>query len=185
MLCCQLEIALISVKSQKHGIESRIHLNISNSLDIEPFTGDFIFQRRMANINSKSKPLPSGAVGELAKVADWLQTSEADFQTVNNIKICRNTQGLANVTTDLLKQFSAEVTSAPSENRVTAIHFDQPAVVPVEQGWTVDLIPVHTNGGTITVESEQLNLGQYVHLKKEARVSGEFFAVLLLSQLGT
>ncbi|OTA89593.1 hypothetical protein M434DRAFT_398485 [Hypoxylon sp. CO27-5] len=138
----------------------------------------------MANVNSKSKPLPSGAVGELSKVADWLQSSEADFQTVNNIKICRNTQGLANVTADLLKQFAAEVTSAPSENRVTSIHFDQPAVVPVEEGWTVDLIPVHISSGTITVESQQLSLDQYAHLKKEARVSGEFFAVLLLSQLG-
>ncbi|KAI1411850.1 hypothetical protein F5Y13DRAFT_51726 [Hypoxylon sp. FL1857] len=139
----------------------------------------------MANVNSKSKRLPSGAAGELAKVAAWLQTGTADFQTVNNIKICRNTQGLADITTDLLKQFAAEVTIAPSENRVTAIHFDQPAVVPVEQGWTVDLIPVHINGGTITVESQPLELGHYVHLKKETRVSGEFFAVLLLSQLDT
>ncbi|KAI1138519.1 hypothetical protein F5Y05DRAFT_384329 [Hypoxylon sp. FL0543] len=139
----------------------------------------------MANVNSKSKPLPSGAAGELAKVADWLQTSEADFQTVNNINICKNTQGLATVTDELLKQFAAEVTSAPSENRVTAIHFDRSAVVPVEDSWTVDLIPVHSNGGTITVESQQLSIGQYVHLKKEVRVSGESFAVLLLSQLGT
>ncbi|KAI1376329.1 hypothetical protein F4677DRAFT_88705 [Hypoxylon crocopeplum] len=136
----------------------------------------------MAGANSEAMLLPSKAISELPKVADWLQTSDADFQTVNSIDICRNADGLASTTADLLKQFAAEVKSAPSQNRVTAIRFDQPAVVPVEKGWNVDLIPVHIVG-TVMVESQQLELGSYVHLKREARVSGEFFAILLLSQL--
>ncbi|KAI2467928.1 hypothetical protein F4781DRAFT_289235 [Annulohypoxylon bovei var. microspora] len=137
----------------------------------------------MANANLQTKPLPSGAINELSEVAGWLQSNDADFQSVNNIKICKNIHGLASATDNLLKQFAKEVTSPPSQNRVTAIHFDQPAVVPVEKGWVVDLMPVQIVEGSVTVESKELNLGHYVHLTEEARVSGNFFAVLLLSQL--
>ncbi|KAI1455377.1 hypothetical protein F4805DRAFT_271501 [Annulohypoxylon moriforme] len=137
----------------------------------------------MANINLQSKPLPSGAITELSKVAEWLQSSAADFQTVNNIKICKNTQGLANATETLLKQFAKEVASPPSQNRVSAIHFNQSASLPVETGWVVDLMPVHIVGGSAAVESKELKLGHYVHLTKEAQISGDFFAVLLLSKI--
>ncbi|KAI1086573.1 hypothetical protein F5B19DRAFT_478770 [Rostrohypoxylon terebratum] len=138
----------------------------------------------MANNNFKIKPLPSGAVAKVPPVALWLQTSAANFQLVDNIKICKNIEGLADKTTDLLKYFAAEVTFPVSQNRITAIHFDEPAVVPVEEGWTVDLIPVHLVGGVMKVEDEVLNPEFYVHLTKKAQVSGDFFAVLLLSQIG-
>ncbi|KAI1400051.1 hypothetical protein F4819DRAFT_487945 [Hypoxylon fuscum] len=137
----------------------------------------------MSSEDLKGKPLPSKAVDELAKVAAWLQSDAANFEVVDNIKICKNIDGLATATVDLLKRFTAEVKKRPTQNRITALHFDQPAIVPVEEGWNVDLIPVHLVEKPVEVESQQLNLGHYFHLTKEARVSGEFFAVLLLSQL--
>ncbi|KAI1099110.1 hypothetical protein F4804DRAFT_94058 [Jackrogersella minutella] len=63
----------------------------------------------MANVNSKSKRLPELAANELAAVSEWLQSDKADFQTVNQINICGNPEGLAVATADLLKQFAAEV----------------------------------------------------------------------------
>lgn len=65
-----------------------------------------------------------------------------------------------------------------------AIRFDKSAVVPVEEGWTVYLIPVHIVGGIVTVEGQQLNLGDYCYLEENVQVSGTFFAVLLLSRKG-
>ncbi|KAI2618370.1 hypothetical protein GGR54DRAFT_640496 [Hypoxylon sp. NC1633] len=137
----------------------------------------------MASTNLKTKPLPSGAESELDKISAWLRDSDADFQSVSGINICRNTTGLTTTTADLLKHFLAEIKPAPSQNRVTAIHFDQHAVVPVEKGWAVDLIPVHIEDGVATVGSEQLDLGNYIHLNEESRVTGNFYAILLLSEL--
>ncbi|OTA67113.1 hypothetical protein K449DRAFT_430292 [Hypoxylon sp. EC38] len=139
----------------------------------------------MANVNLESKPLPQGAVVEVPKVALWLQTSAANFQVLDNVNICRNTDGLAKATSCLFKQFATEVTCAPSQNRVTAIHFNRPSVVPVEKGWIVDLIPVHIVENAVMVENQQLDANHYVRLTKETSVSGNFFAVLLLSQLST
>ncbi|KAI2641348.1 hypothetical protein GGS26DRAFT_287 [Hypomontagnella submonticulosa] len=136
----------------------------------------------MANNDLKGKVLPSGAVAELSKVFEWLQSKDSDFQPVGNIKIFGNTKGLADATTNLLKQFAAEVTSTPSTSRVTAIHFDEPAVIPVDHGWEVDLIPVHIAKGPVLVGNERLNMGYYFHLTKEVQVSGGFVAVLLLTQ---
>lgn len=59
---------------------------------------------------SKSKPLPPQAVTELAKVASWLQSEEADFQYANNINICNNKEGLTTAANDLIKQFATEIT---------------------------------------------------------------------------
>jgi hypothetical protein len=55
------------------------------------------------------QPLPKGAVGLLPTIASWLQSAEADFQTVDNTKICKNTDGLVTACDELLKQFAAEV----------------------------------------------------------------------------
>ncbi|KAI0378153.1 hypothetical protein F5Y04DRAFT_262526 [Hypomontagnella monticulosa] len=137
----------------------------------------------MAKNDSKSKALPSGAVTELSRVFEWLQSRNADFQSIGNIKIFSNTNGLADATNNLLKQFAAEVKSTPSTNRVTVIRFDQPAVIPVDQGWEVDLIPIYITKGPVVVGDEQLDMGYYFHLTKEVQVSGEFVAVLLLTQL--
>ncbi|KAI1215158.1 uncharacterized protein F4807DRAFT_406116 [Annulohypoxylon truncatum] len=137
----------------------------------------------MANINLQIKSLPSGAVAEFEKVSKWLRSNAAEFQNINGIKICKNTKGLADITNHLLKQFARVVESTSSQNRITAIHFDHSAAVPVEEGWVVDLMPVDVDEGPVTVGSQKLNLGQYVHLNEEADVSGNFFALLLLSQL--
>ncbi|KAI1447105.1 hypothetical protein F5Y02DRAFT_380997 [Annulohypoxylon stygium] len=137
----------------------------------------------MANINMRIKSLPQGAIAEFDKVSKWLRSNDANFQSVNNTKICKNTQGLADITNDLLKQFAREIDCPSSQNRITAIHFNQSAAVPVEEGWVVDLMPVDMGEGPVTVESQKLNLGQYVHLTEEANISGNFFALLLLSQL--
>ncbi|KAI0896260.1 hypothetical protein F4806DRAFT_55993 [Annulohypoxylon nitens] len=136
----------------------------------------------MASVDIQPKPMPSGAITEFIRVGEWLQSSAANFQAANNIKICKNTDALAEVTKALLKQFVKEVTVNSLETLVTAIHFEQPAMVPVEEGWVVDLMPIHTEG-SVYVGNTELNLGHYVHLTKEVDVSGNFFAVLLLSKL--
>jgi hypothetical protein len=66
---------------------------------------------------------------------------------------------------------------------VTAIHFDRPAVVPAEEGWVMDIIPIHIAQGPVTVSSHELGLGHYAHLKGEARLTGDLYAVVLLSKL--
>ncbi|KAI1447104.1 hypothetical protein F5Y02DRAFT_51855 [Annulohypoxylon stygium] len=137
----------------------------------------------MADANSQSKPLPPRAVSALSKVSNWLRDDIADFQTLKNTKICKNIQGLADITAELMRGFAAEVKFTSSENRVTAIRFDEPAIVPVDEGWVVDLIPVHIMGGIAKVNNSEIKLVNYARLREGAEVSGQFFAVLLLSRL--
>ncbi|KAI1085988.1 hypothetical protein F5B19DRAFT_498789 [Rostrohypoxylon terebratum] len=136
----------------------------------------------MAIADIQLKPMPLGAPDEFKKIREWLQSNAADFQTANNIKICKNTDALSDVTKGLLKKFVKGVTVVSSKTLVTAIHFEQSAIVPVDEGWVVDLMPVHTTG-PVKVEGKDFNLGHYVHLTEDANVSGDFFAILLLSKL--
>ncbi|KAM6511092.1 hypothetical protein FSOLCH5_011537 [Fusarium solani] len=135
------------------------------------------------------KPLPPAAVNAIDQVAAWVRSPAAQFEAVNDvIKVCKNINGLVEVCQVLLKQFSVEVKSVPIENRVSAIQFHDPATVPVDKDWVVDLIPVHIDTaaeGTVTVSSQPLRIGEYAHLKEEAPVTGDFFAVLLLSKFDT
>lgn len=64
----------------------------------------------MSSAESKAKPLPPNAAAELPNVAAWLQGSEADFQSVDNVSICKNTEALATATANFLKHFTSEVT---------------------------------------------------------------------------
>ncbi|KAI5924568.1 hypothetical protein F4810DRAFT_664212 [Camillea tinctor] len=129
------------------------------------------------------KLLPQGAIAEIPKIAEWLQSKEAEFKIVDDIEICKNSNDLAKVADKFLKKFAKEVTPNPSQNRLTAIYLDQPTIVPIDQGWIVDLIPVHVVEGIVTVEGRQLDKGHYLHMKEEAWVSGDFYAVLLLTEL--
>ncbi|KAJ8131625.1 hypothetical protein O1611_g2007 [Lasiodiplodia mahajangana] len=105
-------------------------------------------KKKMADSTLENKSLPPGAVAELEKVANWLQSPDAKFQTANDVQICHNTEELATVTTGLLEGFArTEVKDKPTESRVTAIHFDSPTMVPVEAEWVVDLIPIHVVEG--------------------------------------
>lgn len=70
----------------------------------------------MANINMRIKSLPQGAIAEFDKVSKWLRSNDANFQSVNNTKICKNTQGLADITNDLLKQFAREIDVSTSHS---------------------------------------------------------------------
>ncbi|OTA98068.1 hypothetical protein M426DRAFT_17793 [Hypoxylon sp. CI-4A] len=137
----------------------------------------------MASATPESRPMPPGAAGKLANVALWLQKSAADFQDVNNVKICKNTKGLVDTTTELLKHFAVSIKSTPSQHRVTAIHFDKPAAIPIEKGWTIDVIPVHLVGEDVEIGGYPVDLENYFHLEGETKVSGDFFAVLLLSHV--
>jgi hypothetical protein len=72
--------------------------------------------------------------------------------------------------------------SSAAEIRINAIRFQQPATVPVKEGSTVDLIPVHIIDGTPSVSNEMLEIGHYVHLTEEAPVQPAFYCLLLLSK---
>ncbi|KAI1428428.1 hypothetical protein F5Y12DRAFT_782598 [Xylaria sp. FL1777] len=128
----------------------------------------------------QSKSLPSGADAEVGKVAAWLLSKDANFQIVDDVDICKNTKGLATITSDLLELFANEIQIL--ETRVIAIHFHRPTIVPLEQGWIMDLIPIHVEG-PVTVGGQSLDLNSYFHLTQQARVSGDFFGLLLLSRL--
>ncbi|GAW15324.1 hypothetical protein ANO14919_047330 [Xylariales sp. No.14919] len=142
----------------------------------------------MSTLSMESKPLPSGADAEARKVAKWLLGKDADFQIVEDVDICKNTKGLATVTSDLLELFTDEIQNwiphraKPSEIRVTAIHFNRPTIVPLEKGWMMDLIPIHVNEN-VKVGDRSLDLNSYFHLAQQVRVSGDFFGLLLLSRL--
>lgn len=47
----------------------------------------------------------------------------------------------------------------------------------------MDLIPVHIMGGIAKVNNSEIKLVNYARLREGAEVSGQFFAVLLLSRL--
>lgn len=63
-----------------------------------------------SNSDPASKPLPPQAIGELTKVATWLQSGKAEFQHVDNVNICNNKAGLTKVATNLIKEFATEIT---------------------------------------------------------------------------
>jgi hypothetical protein len=61
--------------------------------------------------------------------------------------------------------------------------FDRPAVIPAQDGWIVDVIPVKITEGSIKMAEQPLAVGQYARLARSVEVTGGFFAVLLLSEL--
>ncbi|KAI1758521.1 hypothetical protein GGR53DRAFT_516854 [Hypoxylon sp. FL1150] len=136
----------------------------------------------MSSDGLKIKPLPSAAAAELEGVARWLQSEKADFKLIDKTNICHNKEGLREVMYNLINELAAKVNFPSKENLVSAIHYEEPAVIPVEVDWVVYLIPIHALGGTILVDGQQLNLGHYCHLEGDVRVRGKFFAVLLLSR---
>ncbi|KAK5633231.1 hypothetical protein RRF57_008946 [Xylaria bambusicola] len=137
--------------------------------------------KKMADSAIVNKALPPGVIIELEKVAEWLRSADANFQTTNDIKICNNAGGLAAVTSGLLEKFTVtEVKNGPVESRVTAIHFDCPTIVPVDAGWIVDLIPVHVVEEPVILGEIPLSPNSYIHLSEKASVSGDFFGLLLL-----
>ncbi|KAI1419924.1 hypothetical protein F5Y12DRAFT_176199 [Xylaria sp. FL1777] len=144
----------------------------------------------MTNPAVESWPLPADAVSETDGVANWLRSEDANFQTVDQIKICKNINGLSTATAKLSEHFTEEIRSRlpngrakPSQTRVSAIHFENPTAVPLEPGWVMELIPIYTVQGTVEVGGQQHSPNTYFHLTSPARVSGNFFGLLLLSQI--
>lgn len=72
--------------------------------------------------------------------------------------------------------------SSTSETRINALRFTQPTTVPVKQGSTVELIPVHIIPGIPLVLNIDLLLGDYIHLTQDAQVQSAFYCLLLLAQ---
>ncbi|KAI0529953.1 hypothetical protein GGR58DRAFT_495102 [Xylaria digitata] len=135
----------------------------------------------------ESRPLPATADAEVENLATWLRSDEADFQTVDQIRICKNTDGLSGATSKLSALFRDEIKGRLSnglvKTRVTALHFENPTAVPLEPGWIMELIPIHIVEGAVEVGDQQHTPSSYFHLTAQARVSGNFFAVLLLSRI--
>ena len=59
---------------------------------------------------------------------------------------------------------------------------DQTAMLPVDEGWEIDFIPVRVVGGKPSICGKELGLGFYAHLWGETEVTGDMYAVLLLYQ---
>jgi hypothetical protein len=62
------------------------------------------------------------------------------------------------------------------------IHVQQDTKLPVEEGWEIDFIPVRVVGGNPSICGKELGLGYYAHLTAESQVTGDMYAVLLLSK---
>ncbi|KAI1289060.1 hypothetical protein F5Y03DRAFT_401331 [Xylaria venustula] len=131
----------------------------------------------MATISNK--PLPPGASTELWKVAEWLQGPKAKYSVTDNIKFCSNPEELAYKTANLLETFLKEMPKAPLESVVAAIRFEQPAVIPIEAGWVVNLIPVDEVHG-VAIEDHTLYSNHYAQLNQDARISGSFYALVFM-----
>ncbi|KAI0879543.1 hypothetical protein GGS24DRAFT_437829 [Hypoxylon argillaceum] len=133
------------------------------------------------------RPLPAGADAEVANLATWLNSGEADFQTVDRIRICKNTDGLSSATSELSALFMGDIKDRLPDGhvktRVTAIHFEDPTAVPLEPGWVMELIPIDIAEGTVKVGDQQHTPNTYFHLTAQARVSGNFYGILLLSHI--
>ncbi|KAI1300644.1 hypothetical protein F5Y03DRAFT_363987 [Xylaria venustula] len=145
---------------------------------------------RMASFAVERRPLPPDAVAEADKVATWLRSGAADFQIVDQISICKNVNGLFSATSRLSELFEDEIKNhlpaghpRPSQTRVIAIHFEKPTALPVDPGWVIELLPVHVVQGPVEVGDQQHTPKSYFHLTTKTRVSGDFFSILLLSQI--
>ncbi|KAI0974554.1 hypothetical protein F4678DRAFT_423139 [Xylaria arbuscula] len=66
------------------------------------------------------------------------------------------------------------------KRRVTGIHFNCPTIIPIDAGWVINLILIHVVEGPVGGGLSQLSPNSYVHLSKEASVSGDFLGLLLL-----
>jgi hypothetical protein len=53
--------------------------------------------------------LPADASTEAEKIATWSLSEEADFQSIDQIQICKNTSGFATVTSKLSGLFTEEI----------------------------------------------------------------------------
>ncbi|VUC27755.1 unnamed protein product [Clonostachys rosea] len=123
------------------------------------------------------------ADSEIEEVAAWLETKDANFECVQNFQICKNTADLAKVCNKLVKEVLKNTEPTPTENRVSAMKFDRPAVIPTQDGWIVDVIPVKITEGPVEMADKLLAVGQYARLARPVEVTGGFSAVLLLSKL--
>lgn len=63
----------------------------------------------MTSVTIEKRPLPTGAVAEVQKVANWLLSEDADFQTHDQIRICKNTTGLSTATSRLAELFTNDI----------------------------------------------------------------------------
>jgi hypothetical protein len=66
-------------------------------------------RRHTGKMKIEIKNLPGGAADAVPAVARWLQSADANFQPVDNIKICKNISGLVRTCDELLKKFSTGV----------------------------------------------------------------------------
>ncbi|KAI0502723.1 hypothetical protein F5B22DRAFT_652831 [Xylaria bambusicola] len=144
----------------------------------------------MANPTITQRRLPTDSITEVGRVATWMVSEDADFQTHDQIKICKNTSGLSATTSKLAELFTQEIKSQlpdghakPLQTRVTAIHFENPTALPLEPGWMMEFIPIPTAQGVIEVDGQRAIPNYYFHLTAPVRVSGNFFGILLLSQI--
>lgn len=68
-----------------------------------------------------------------------------------------------------------------SELRLTALRFSRPAILPVKEGASVDLIPIIMSREA-TVSNKAVEMGRYFHLTKDATVEPELYCLAILAQ---
>ncbi|KAI0097501.1 hypothetical protein GGR51DRAFT_578047 [Nemania sp. FL0031] len=153
----------------------------------------------MSSSEVEIRQMPANAIPQAEKIKIWLLSEDADFQIVEGIRICKNVEGLAEATWRLGKSFLDEIKACliqlsyliamrdlpdnqdkPSENSVIALHFEKPTIVPCEPGWKIEFIPVYTVKGPVKVAGREVSPNSYAHLTEEERVTGDFYAILLM-----
>ncbi|KAI1200694.1 hypothetical protein F5X97DRAFT_77627 [Nemania serpens] len=141
----------------------------------------------MSNPTLRSIPFPVDATTEAKKVEAWLLSKDAEFQLVDDLNICKNLTGLASITDELVEIIgAANEHNIPNyeqsqEKSIIAIHFLHPTVLPLDQDWVMDLIPIHAEE-EIFVGDQLLDPGSYFHTTQQARVFGEFYGLVVLSR---
>jgi len=138
----------------------------------------------MADSTTHIEILPDHSMAAMVAVGNKTKSGEITFTPSDgDIEIIENSAELRNVCDPLLRAFAEKNRkSHGSETRVTMVHVkgDKSVIIPVEDGWEVDMIPVRETGGNPSVNGKELGLGHYAHLTEKYQVRGDMYAVLLL-----
>ncbi|MCJ1473146.1 hypothetical protein MMC13_001797 [Lambiella insularis] len=107
----------------------------------------------------------------------WLRS--APFRPIGDYEICDNNDGLLSSSHGIIKNLPPS--KSTSETRVAACRFQKAATLHVNEGSTVELIPIIV-AGSPTVSGQSLQVGQYLLLTKNVVVEPELYCLLRLAQ---
>ncbi|KAJ8132900.1 hypothetical protein O1611_g726 [Lasiodiplodia mahajangana] len=134
------------------------------------------------------REMPREVIPEVEKIATWLRSGSPTYQQAENVRICQSLDELDDK--DKLKRlFLNEIKKGlpngrdPSDSHMYVIHYQAPALVPLGEGWIMELIPLYTVKGPVRVGGKELSRNSYFHLTARDHASGDFYAAMIIFKI--